>query len=297
MRSVRTAFSPLGLLVFLASLGGPVLAADLPRPAPVVSEPMAAPSGWTFNFVPYGWLPAMKGTLTVRGRSVKVDASFIDILEESDSLVALMGDFEARNGRWSLFSDVVWSNIGADRSNLRTRAVAPGVTATVGTALDLDIDMAIVEVGAAYEVARSGPVAFDILAGARYWYQEGDLSFGLAGTIGLEDLELGAGRAIARSRSVDWLDPLVGVRMRYTLAPGHQLLLRGDIGGFGVGSEFSWQAIGAYAFDFGVYNGITFSGVVGYRALFVDYAQGFDRTRYEFDMLQHGPILGVSMRF
>ena len=208
-----------------------------------------------------------------------------------------MGDFEARNGRWGLFSDVVWVNLGADSSGIRTRAVAPGVTATVGTALDLDINLAIVEVGAAYEVARSGPVAFDILGGARYWYQEADLSFDLAGTVGLEDLARSAGRAIARSPSVDWLDPLVGVRMRYTLAPGHQLLLRGDVGGFGVGSEFSWQAIGAYSFDFGSYNGITFSGVVGYRALFVDYAQGFGRTRYEYDMLQHGPIVGVRMRF
>jgi hypothetical protein len=34
-----------------------------------------------------------------------------------------------------------------------------------------------------------------------------------------------------------------------------------------------------------------------YRALSVDYVQGEGRQRYEFDMLQHGPILGVSMRF
>jgi hypothetical protein len=37
--------------------------------------------------------------------------------------------------------------------------------------------------------------------------------------------------------------------------------------------------------------------VIGYRALSVDYAQGEGRSRYEFDMLQHGPILGLSARF
>ena len=85
--------------------------------------------------------------------------------------------------------------------------------------------------------------------------------------------------------------------MRYTVAPGHELFLRGDIGGFGVGSDFSWQAIGAYGFEFGTYNGIRFSGVIGYRALYVDYVQGEGRQRYEYDMLQHGPILGISARF
>ena len=171
------------------------------------------------------------------------------------------------------------------------------MTGTLGTSLNLDIEMAIAEVGAAYEVARSGPIAFDILAGARYWYQEADLSFGVTGTVEIGDLEVAGARAFARSGSVDWLDPVIGARVRYALAPGHELLLRGDIGGFGVGSDFSWQAIGAYGFEFGTYKGITFSGVIGYRALYVDYVQGEGRQRYEFDMLQHGPILGISARF
>jgi|SRR5215218_1595907 hypothetical protein len=55
---------------------------------------------------------------------------------------------------------------------------------------------------------------------------------------------------------------------------GHQLSLRGDGGGFGVGSDFCWQAIAAYGWDFARYNNITFLGVLGYRALYVDYAQG-----------------------
>jgi hypothetical protein len=112
------------------------------------------PLGWTYRFTPYGWLTALDGTQTVRGRSVKVDASFIDIVEESDTLVALMGDFEARYGRLALLADVVWSKIGADGGTVRTRTLAPGVTGALGMSLNLDIEMAIVEVGAAYEVAR-----------------------------------------------------------------------------------------------------------------------------------------------
>jgi hypothetical protein len=265
--------------------------------APFIETPGPTPPAWTFRFVPYGWLTSLDGTQTVRGRSVKVDASFIDIVEKSDTLVALMGTFEARHGPLSLYSDLIWSKIGVEGGNVRTRSPAPGVTARLGTSIKLDIEMAIAEIGAAYEVARSGPLAFDILGGARYWYQEVDLSFDIAGAIDIGDLQIGGARAFARSGSVDWLDPVIGARVRYTLAPGHELFLRGDIGGFGVGSDFSWQAIGGYGFELGTYQGITFSGVAGYRALSVDYTQGEGRQRYEFDMIQHGPVLGLSMRF
>ncbi|WP_311925083.1 hypothetical protein [Microvirga sp. 3-52] len=285
-------------LCVLAGAGSTVGAADLSAvPPPAVAAPPALPPAWSFRFVPYGWLTSLNGTTTVRGRSVKVDASFADIVRESDTLVALMGDFEARNGPLALLGNAVWSKIGADSASVRTRSLAPGVTGALGTSLNLDIEMAIVEVGAAYEVARSGPVAFDILAGARYWYQEANLSLGIAGTVDIGDLEVAGARALVRSGSVNWLDPMIGARVRYTVAPGHELLLRGDIGGFGVGSDFSWQAIGAYGFELGTYQGITFSGMIGYRALYADYTEGEGRQRYEFDMLQHGPILGISARF
>src|SRR5215212_8426280 len=273
----------------------PVFAADLPSRPPLVVQPVEAPHAWSFRFVPYGWLTAIKGTQTVRGRSAKVDASFIDIVEKSDSLLALMGDLEARNGRFSLFGDLVWSKIGVEGGgNVRARSLAPGITGSVGRTLSLDFQMAIVELGATYEVARYGPIAFDLLGGVRYWYQEAELGLDVTRTLDIVGLEVAGSRAFARSGSVNWLDPLIGARVRYAVAPGHELFLRGDIGGFGAGSDFSWQAIAAYGFDFGVYNGITFSGVIGYRALSVDYAQGSGRTRYEFDTVQHGPVLGWS---
>lgn len=297
MRLRRLSRNVVVSLCVLAGTGGAAFAADVPAAPPPIDEALPTPPSWSFRFVPYGWLTALDGTQTVRGRSVKVDASFIDIVEESDTLVALMGDFEARNGPLAFLSNIVWSKIGVERDNVRSRTLAPGVSGSLGTSLGLDIEMAIAEVGAAYEVARFGALAFDVLGGVRYWYQEADLSLDVTAAVQVGDLEVAGSRAFARSGSVDWLDPVVGARLRYTVAPGHELLVRGDIGGFGAGSDFSWQAIGAYGFELGTYQGITFSGVIGYRALYVDYVQGEGRQRYEFDMLQHGPILGVSARF
>jgi hypothetical protein len=36
---------------------------------------------------------------------------------------------------------------------------------------------------------------------------------------------------------------------------------------------------------------------IGYRALSDDFSRGAGPARYEFDMLMHGPIMGVSIRF
>jgi hypothetical protein len=214
-----------------------------------------------------------------------------------DTRLGQMGDVEIRNGPIGLLGDVVWSKVGLSDDTVRTRSVAPGINATLGASAKLDVQVAIAEIGIAYELARYGSFAFDVVGGGRFWWQKADLSFNLIGALDIGDLQIVGGRAISRSGSVSWADPLVGGRIRYELAPGHQLSLRGDVGGFGVGSDFSWQAIAAYGWDFARCNGITFSGVLGYRALYVDYEQGEGRRRYEFDMLQHGPVVGISMRF
>ena len=90
---------------------------------------------------------------------------------------------------------------------------------------------------------------------------------------------------------------MVGLRLRHQFAPGLNFVASGDVGGFGVGSKFSWQALAALNYDFCVRNGIIWSGMLGYKALFVDYSKGSGLTHYEYDMTMHGPIFGVTARF
>ena len=42
---------------------------------------------------------------------------------------------------------------------------------------------------------------------------------------------------------------------------------------------------------------MTYSGLLGYRALDVDYKQGSGRNKYEYDVLQHGPVTGLTIGF
>jgi hypothetical protein len=69
--------------------------------------------------------------------------------------------------------------------------------------------------------------------------------------------------------------------------------VRGDVGGFGAGSDFSWQAMATLNMELCETGGHQIDGYLGYRALSVDYSEG----AYSYDVLQHGPIMGLTMKF
>jgi hypothetical protein len=252
---------------------------------------------WKLSFTPYGWLPWLRGEQTVKGRTVELDVDPIQVIDHLER-VPFMGYAEARNGALVLYTDIFYANLGLSASGVRSRSVRPEIGGTLSAALGLDFEETVIEAGGAYEITKWGSsTAIDILAGARYWHQ--DMSINLALTAGLVigGLELSKGIAIARGGSVDWVDPLVGARIRHQLAPGHQLMLRADVGGFGVGSQFSWNAFAAYSWEIAVRDGVTYSGLLGYRALDVDYEQGSGRNKYEYDVVQHGPVTGLTIGF
>ena len=64
-----------------------------------------------------------------------------------------------------------------------------------------------------------------------------------------------------------------------------------------MGSDFSWQVIGTYHFELRALERLAIDGYVGYRALSVDYTEDSGNRRYEYDVLQHGPMLGATLRF
>jgi hypothetical protein len=210
------------------------------------AEDTVAPANqWTVSFTPYGWTPFLNGDQTVKGRTVSIDVTPIEVLEHLER-APWMSYAEARKGPLALYNDLFYANLGIDASAARTFGKA-----ALSASLGVDVEQAIIELGGAYEIAkwRSGggsSTAIDILGGARYWYQDMAIHLDLAAA-GVEPggLNIRADHAIARAGSVDWVDPVVGGRIRHQLAPGQKLVLRADIGGFDVGSQFSWNALAA----------------------------------------------------
>jgi hypothetical protein len=287
-RRTRFIFYALAATVGLVRTGA---AADLGR-AP---EPVSAPSQWTLTVTPYGWATWLEGDQTVKGRTVQISADPIDVIDALDR-VPFMGSAEARKGPFAVYGDIVYASLGLDADDVRSRRVRPDIGGTVAASAGLDYEQTILELGGAYQVV-GGTTAIDVLAGARYWHQRADLDLAVSAGVEIGDLDVSRSIAVARSGSVDWVDPLVGVRIRHQLAPGQELALRGDIGGFGAGSQFSWNLMAGYSFVLCAKDGVTYSGLLGYRLLDVDYKQGSGRTRYEYDVLQHGPLSGLTVRF
>ena len=279
----------------LAAVGG--TSAALSADFGAAPEPVLPASQWKLSFTPYGWLTWLHGAQTVRGRSVNVDVDPIQVLDHLER-VPFFGYGEARNGPIALYSDIFYANLGLSGGGIRSRSLASGINGTLSASLGLDFEEAVVEVGGAYEVMKlDRHTAIDVLAGARYWHQEMSINLALAGSLDAGGLDISRGFAIDRSGSVDWVDPVVGGRIRYNLAPGQDVMLRGDVGGFGAGSQFSWNALAAYSFVFAKRDGMTYSGVLGYRALSADFEQGSGRTKYVYDVVMHGPVTGLTIGF
>ncbi|HSD92049.1 MAG TPA: hypothetical protein VLB11_03380 [Methyloceanibacter sp.] len=269
-----------------------------------------APSGWQFSFTPYAWTINVNGDVTARGHTAEVNEDFFQIVDKSDSILAWMSYFEARKGRVSFFTDFVWMDLGfPGRFQAKGSPFKrfPNAVVNVAGKVQLDYESTIIQSGVAYEVAHwqrgaGSFTALDVLGSARYWNQDLSLSLGLSGSLTADLQRLGLkfkrsrSVAVARANDLEWVDPVVGARIRHQIAPGKHLNLEADVGGFGAGSEFSWQVVGRYGFDVNCL-GQPLHMVLGYRALSVDYSESGRFGKDGLDAVQHGPVMGVTFNW
>jgi hypothetical protein len=91
------------------------------------------------------------------------------------------------------------------------------------------------------------------------------------------------------ARADYWFDPYVGLRGRYNFSKAFYTAVRGEIGGFGVGSSLMWQVEGVVGCNL-TRNIFT---EIGYRALSFDY----ENDGLTFDTITHGPQITTGIRF
>jgi hypothetical protein len=257
-------------------------------------------SDWTFSATPYAWLMGTSGSVTAKGQTVDVNAGITDIFGKTDTLLALMANLEARRDKLAFGLDVVFTQMVGSPGVASQRNPVPWLSFSASAGANVKSTLVEIEGTAGYELVRPQPAtAIDGLVGVRYWHAVTDMSFGFNATGSIQTPE-GAGlftRSIgiagASTGSMDWADPILGLQVRHEIAPHHRLRLRGDIGGFSVGSQLTWQAMAVYAYEFSS-GATTWSAVLGYRAIGLDYSPGGSNS---IDLVLHGPLLGVSARF
>jgi hypothetical protein len=76
------------VLIALGTCEHTARAADLSSP-PSKQLVAPAPKQWEFRFTPYAWATSVKGDATIAGQTVDVDANFLDVIEDSESILGL----------------------------------------------------------------------------------------------------------------------------------------------------------------------------------------------------------------
>jgi opacity protein-like surface antigen len=264
---------------------GPVLTAALLLAHGATASAQAGSSDagrWTFEFTPYLWGSGLKGD-TQAGTlpRTSVDMKFSDLFDVLD--FGAMGTFEARRDRWGLLVDVMYISLSDDGTATHTGQGPVGATLTANA--DVKVKQTMLAAAAMYRVAdASTPI--DVLGGLRYTAIDVDADidaslFGPGGT--------GAAGRTSRGGDKDWLDPFVGVRVQHTIADRWRLVGYADVGGFGAGSDLTWQLIAGATYEHSKRVSIKF----GYRYMSIDY----DKGGVLYDVTMQGPYAGVGIRF
>ena len=244
---------------------GLVLACALVAAA-VTGARAQAPDAWQVTVVPYMMGAAMSGTTAVGGQTLDVDMSASDIF--SNLQFGAMGLVVARKGAWGVGGDALWMSLGAN-------GTAPGPLGVTGSA-----DMS--QAGFAFYGLRRLGASADVFFGGRVNYLSANLRINTPLQV----------RSVDDSKT--WFDPIVGLQWR-TPDAGRRwhAQVYTEIGGFGVGSDFTWQIFPTV----GVRLSERASIEIGYRWLDIDYETGDDVTRFKYDVLTQGPLVGFAFRF
>ncbi|PKQ08824.1 MAG: hypothetical protein CVT71_00085, partial [Alphaproteobacteria bacterium HGW-Alphaproteobacteria-10] len=233
---------------------------------PGIAQSQDWSEGWSGRVTLYGWLTAAELDSSVPlpgGGSLdsSVSAGLDDILDALD--FAAFANVEARRGRLVLLGDVMYTKLSTDG------ALPAG--ARIDTGLESFVGMGAV----GWRVWSDDRVSVDAFGGARLVSTEVDLS------------RRGPLASQSASTSETFVDPVIGMRVGYRATDRIELRAAADIGGFGVGSEFSWEAFagGSYAFTERV------RGDLGFRHLYIDY----ENDGVEIGMRLYGPTVGISV--
>ena len=256
----------------------------------------------------YGWATNLSGSTTVHGNTIDINANFIDLIQKSDSIVAFDGYVEANKGPFGVYGDVVWAKLGIPASASAFRNPIGGLQLSARANAATTTSLLILEGGGVYELVKvkggeKTYSALDVFAGVRYWNMSEQVTLDVTGAVNFSDPRLaGFDRSrsvvVADSGSLQWVDPLIGLRVRHQITPSQHVTLRGDVGGFGIpgSSTFTWQVAATYGYTW-QFTGYSLSAVGGYRALSINKSFDAGPTGTGLALILHGPLIGLVVRF
>jgi hypothetical protein len=240
---------------------------------------MTAPSAWaetdaddtatTAQITPYVWASGFGGTIRP-GRAaptLRVDKSFSDLMEDVDAAFFISG--LVKHDRFVVVADLTHS------SSSRDGHVPTGNPAFPAVPAEGRLSQTSMTALAGYRTVDDDTVSLDLMGGARAWWIRPKVTVPLLG--------------LSAHADTNFVDPVFAARLNLTMSPRWSILLYGDAGGFGAGSDLTTQAL--VTANLRVGDAFWLSG--GYRYLYVDYKSGNVRASAALA----GPLLGATFTF
>jgi hypothetical protein len=262
------------ILLLVIVLAGPLYGQDQFQPK----------DDWEIRLMPYFWAPTMKADSTINGVTGTVDLSQSEVLDYLE--FGAMGRVEVWKDKWGFSFDGVFMNLGAAES-------FPGLTGSVD--LDADVRLGMADFALMNRLFEKSfgdnnqqKLTFEPYGGLRYGYlrQKVDLNIDIP--------RLGSvGQTVGTSE--DWVEPFVGGRLIWDLNDKIAFNVRGDAGGFGIGSasDLTWQIVGGVDYKF--MKNIILNA--GYRYVDLDYSHGSGSDEFGIHLKAQGPIIGLTILF
>ncbi len=258
------------LIIALVLCGFSLLTVSSPSFAAISNNPLyASGNTWHFNIIPYLWATWMKGDITVNNRKSDVDITPKDIKDAADS--AFAARFEVRRGRFGFVFDPLYMELSSTEKNIK-----------------IESTFALADISASYRffsIPIGGFNGGNVLAilgvvGGRYWYLKTKLSSSLFPSV---------------ERSTSWTDPVVGISLRYYNGDKWLYVLSGDVGGFGVESDATWQLRLGSTYMFNQYFGLRWR--LRLIALNRKKSHLAGQIKFKTNIRIYGPSLGFIVAF
>lgn len=210
---------------------------------------------WTFRFIPWVWATSLTGDVGPAVRPANVDLDFSDVLEVTEA--GFVGSFDASyRDDWTIIAEGQYL------------ALEESARGPLGNSVTLESDFSILGVA----VAKRMWTNIDLYAGGRY--------VGMDTTVSLV-----GGPSVGGKQ--EWIDPIVGFRMKGKVNERLFLRLHMEVGGFGVNSDLTYGMAANFNYIFND----RYSLVFGYRILDIEY----DKDDFVFDAKMDGLLVGLGI--
>ncbi len=218
----------------------------------------------------YLMFPYMDGETGIADElTVPVEANPGDIFSKLQ--MAAMLYLEVQNDKWAFASDLVYMKLNQE--------VTPGTIIHSG---DVTVKQFIWEPAILYRVASF----IEVGAGGRL------NNLGAEAAVRRNVFPAGTEEFVA-DQSKTWFDPILITRVTADIKDKWLFQFRGDVGGFGAGSDLTWQLQAYAGYRFTRFFQLT----AGYRILSIDYDKGEDKERFIYDVNTFGPVIRVGFNF